>query len=57
MFYEKTVTLIGQTAKNLHYQRCCDALSAIINNKKRAKSMIKEHKDLIDNGDTYLIES
>ena len=54
MLYEKTVTLIGQTVNNLLYQRRFNALSAIFNDKKKAKSMIKENKDLINNDDTYL---
>jgi len=52
--YEKTVTLIGQTVNNLLYQRRYNVLSGIFNDKKRAKSMIKEHKSLIDHDDTYL---
>lgn len=52
--FEKTVTLMGQSFNHLIYQRRFAILSAVFNDKSRAKNILKDWKDLLDLDPLYL---
>ena len=52
--FEQTVTLIGQLVNHILYQRRFSILSAMFNDKKKAKLLLKDWKDLLVDNENYL---
>lgn len=52
--FEQTVTLIGQLVNHILYQRRFMILSAMFNDKKKAKQLLKDWKDLLMDTESYL---
>lgn len=53
--FEQTVTLIGQLINHILYQRRFSILSAMFNDKKKAKLLLKDWKDLLINDKSFWV--
>ena len=52
--FEQSVTLIGQTMNLIYYHRRCAVLQAIFQDRKKARDILSDKREMLEEDDSYL---